>query len=126
MPESAKIFLVDDNKSDLFNTRYFLEKAGHEIIVEATSLDKALMLIPELTEKGVNVAIVDGNLTPGDSSGRDGQMVAREIRKQTQGQGIKIVAYSSSSKKYEYGDIFIEKGPTKEGMREFAKAIAAL
>lgn len=122
MPQQARIFLVEDDILEVRQVKYFLEKAGHEIVVEAKSLEEAFNLIPQLPGQGVNVAIVDGNLTAGDSSGRDGQAVATAIREKAK--GIKIVAYSS--KKYDYGDIFVAKGLTVESMRKFMETITAL
>lgn len=122
MPQQARIFLVEDDILEVQEVKYFLEKADHKIVAEAKSLEEALNLIPQLSEKGINIAIVDGNLTSGDSSGKDGQTVATAIRKQSK--GIKIVAYSG--KKYDYGDVFMPKGLTVEAMRKFAETITAL
>ena len=47
-PENAKIFLVEDNELDIRDTRRFLKEGGHQIMVEARSLEEALNLIPSL------------------------------------------------------------------------------
>lgn len=105
-PENARVFLVEDDKIGVVNTRWFLtENGGHTIVAEASSLEEALNLIPHLEEKGVNVAVVDGNLSLNDSSGRDGATVAEEIRKRAP--NIKIVAYSGE--KQDYGDVYVPK-----------------
>lgn len=105
-PENARVFLVEDDKIGVMRTRWFLtENGGHTIVAEASSLEEALNLIPHLEEKGVNVAVVDGNLSPDDSSGRDGTTVAEEIRKEAP--NVKIVAYSGE--KYDYGDVYVPK-----------------
>ena len=80
-PEKAKIFLVEDNEFDICDTRWFLKEGGHQIVIEAKSLEEALNLIPSLKEKEINVAIVDGNLSSGERSGSDGARIAEEIRK---------------------------------------------
>ena len=51
-PENANIFLVEDNKSKADNARYFLEKGGHHIIIEAGTLEKAVGLASKLNELG--------------------------------------------------------------------------
>lgn len=80
-PENASIFYVEDDEDSFAVTNEFLEMSGHRVIVKATSFEEALEKIPTLTKKGVNVAIVDGNLSFGDESGRDGERVALEIKK---------------------------------------------
>jgi len=46
----------------------------------AGSLREALALIPTLNQKDIDVAIVDGNLTFGETAGNDGELVARTIK----------------------------------------------
>lgn len=105
-PEYAKIFLAEDDKIEVVNTRWFLkEKGGHEVVLEAKSLEEALDMVPKLLEKGVNIAVVDGNLSPEKHDGEDGAKVAEAIRKQAP--GVKIIAYSGGN--YDYGDVYVSK-----------------
>jgi hypothetical protein len=39
-----------------------------------------LAKIPELGKKGINVAVVDGNLTEWEDDGIDGETIAKEIK----------------------------------------------
>lgn len=80
-PENSNIFYVEDDEDSFAVTNEFLEMDGHKVTERATSLSEALLKIPTLTKKGINVAIVDGNLSFGDESGRDGESVALEIKK---------------------------------------------
>ena len=81
-PENAKIFLVDDDEGTNRSLSFVLRIYGHTIVETATTLDEALEKIPSLDEKGVNVAIVDGNLSMEGQSGDDGEIVARQIKAQ--------------------------------------------
>lgn len=52
-PEKAKIFLVEDSRVEIVDTRWFLEKkGGHTVIAEAATLEEALKLIPDLEKLG--------------------------------------------------------------------------
>lgn len=79
-PDRARVFFVEDNNDSRETSTEFLEMSGHIVVETASSLNEALKKIPNLNAKGVNVAIVDGNLSFGDESGRDGELVAREIK----------------------------------------------
>lgn len=84
-PENAKVFHVEDNASTRETIKEFLELHGHTVIDSAGSLQDALDKIPYLNEHGIQVAIVDGNLSPDDSSGRDGELVAGKIKERYPG-----------------------------------------
>ena len=81
-PEKAKVFFVEDDADSRDVSAEFLQMAGHTVVETASSLPEALTKIPKLGKKGVNVAIVDGNLSEGDSSVRDGETVAGQIKAQ--------------------------------------------
>ena len=93
-PEKASIFYVEDDEDSFAVTNEFLEMSGHHVTVKATSLKDALAKIPMLTENGVNVAIVDGNLSFGDESGQDGERVALEIKKHNK--SITVIGHALS------------------------------
>lgn len=118
MPKSAKVFLVDDNEGYRDTVKIVLRGVtGHEVVAEAGSLVDALNEIPNLLKKGVNVAILDGNLTPGDISGDDGRTIASEIHKQAP--EIKVIV--NSTEPYDFGDRFVKKD-----IRELAEAVTAI
>lgn len=121
-PENTKIFLVEDDLIDQEQIRWILEKNGHSIVVEAETLDEALLQIPELREKGVNVAIVDGNLTEGVGSGEDGRRVTERI-KELHGEEIQVVSHSATEKSYGYGDAFVAKDIRNRNLPKLAEII---
>lgn len=79
-PESARIFWVEDDDDYRRTRTEFLEREGHIVVEVASSFDEAVEKIPSLQEKGINVAIVDGNLDPGENSGREGETIAKKIK----------------------------------------------
>jgi len=104
-PERARVFVVEDDPTTAWRTKGYLEKGGHSVELQATTLKEALDLIPRLEQEGVNVAVVDGNLSKGGEDGADGKEVVTAIREQVP--GIKIIVYSGGN--YDYGDRFVPK-----------------
>ena len=94
-PENAKVFFVDDNELFRSTNADFLEMYGHTVVETAGSLTEALDKVPGLGKKGINVALVDGNLTKMDTSGSDGEKVASAIKRQHP----KIIVIGVSSEK---------------------------
>jgi CheY-like chemotaxis protein len=121
--EKARIFLVEDNQGCRDSLVGLLEDIGYSVVLWAENLGQALDAIQSgrLRELGVNVAIVDGNLSPGDISCSDGFAAAGKIREA--GLPIKIIALSGTdAKKASYGDKFVKKGV---GIEELIAAIDA-
>lgn len=119
MPKNAKIFLVDDHDDLREKLKYFLSRNGHQVILEANSLENALEKTKEIIEKSVEIAIIDGCLTPDGKSGEDGKRVARALREEFP--TIKIIGFSSH--RTEFGDVNIRKC---EDLMELEKAIEGL
>ncbi len=108
MPKEAKIYLTEDDTNLREATRRELEFEGHRVVHEAHDLETALDGVKTASDLGVNVAVLDGNLTRGDVSCSDGMMIASALRARIP--QIKIVAFTSSEKDPGYGDIFVQKG----------------
>lgn len=123
--QNARIFLVDDSSSDREYVRKAMEAAGHQVVIEATTLSEALGLItsPEqLIQVRADLAILDGNLGTSSRYPFDGQEVAQAIR--GSGLSIKIVAYTSFwNREADYGDAYVNKAGSKE---ELVSAVASL
>jgi CheY-like chemotaxis protein len=119
MPKNAKIFLVDDNNNLREKLKYFLSQNGHQIVLEANSLENALKKAKEVMEKSVDIAIVDGCLALDGNSGEDGKQVAKALREESP--TIKIIGFSSH--KTDFGDVNLRKCSSLE---ELEKAIRNL
>lgn len=119
MPKNAKIFLVDDHDDLRKKLKYFLSRNGHQVVLEANSLENAIEKTKEIIKKSVDIAIVDGCLTPDGKSGEDGKRVARALREGFP--AIKIIGFSSH--RTEFGDVNIRKC---ENLTELEKEIENL
>lgn len=105
-PENANVFLAEDDNSWKGIARRALERDSHQVLVEVTTLEDAFEAIARAKEIGVNVAVVDGNLSEDDTSGYDGTAIAAALRKEIP--EIKIVSFSGQSQSY--GDVHVGKG----------------
>ena len=67
---------------------------GHRVVLTARTLKEALDIIPRFKERGVQVVLVDGNLSSGDLSGLNGKMIVEAIRSQVP--EVKTIGTSAS------------------------------
>lgn len=95
MPEKARVFVAEDNPNYLNAFKGQLETAGHSVLLTATTLRDALGAVQQFEQLRIQVAIIDGNLDPNDTSGYDGQRIVDAIGRLAP--NIKIVGMSSSS-----------------------------
>ncbi|HEY5601342.1 MAG TPA: response regulator [Patescibacteria group bacterium] len=105
-PENANVFLAEDDNSWRRIAHQALERDSHQVLVEVSTFEDALEAITKAKEIGINVAIVDGNLTNEDASGTDGRLIANSLRKEIP--EIKIVSFSGQPQNY--GDVHVSKG----------------
>lgn len=120
MPPKAEVFYVEDNKDWLDTAEEFLEKDGHRVAERAYTLNEALSKAERLKVLGINVAVVDGNLTDLDTSGHDGDAVVEAIRKHAP--GVKIVGMSMLSCGIKGVDVNVGKA----NLNELGKTITNL
>ena len=77
-PENAFIGHFEDDEENAADTNEYLEDQGNKVVSKAASLDKAMKQIPTFKKKGVQVAIVDGNLGEGPEN-EDGETLVKAI-----------------------------------------------
>lgn len=94
-PENANIFVAEDDPQWQAIIKKNVGKGGHTVTHTAQTKTDALAQIPNLESSGVQVAIVDGNLTRGNSSGDDGREIVAAIR--SQAPSVKIIGFSASN-----------------------------
>lgn len=114
-PENARVFLIEDSDRIRETIKLRLGLEGHHVVLEAGSVEQAKDEISKAKEIGVQVAVVDGNLSPNDISGKDGTLVAKTIR--TELPGVKIVSLSGLPQTY--GDVHLHK----DDMRRLGRVI---
>lgn len=79
-PERANVFIAEDQKDFVFMLEEFAKLSGHTVVAKADNLSDALDCVDKFGELNVDVAYIDGNLSRGDSSGNDGQIILRDIQ----------------------------------------------
>lgn len=77
---NAKAFIAEDDPEWQEIYKGILEKNGHEVLLTAANRAEALAAVNKLTELGIDLALIDGNLNKWDSDGADGQAVLAAIR----------------------------------------------
>lgn len=107
MVEHAKIFYAEDSSMVRRSLKRLLEDVGHEVVIEAETLEDALASIKMAKDLGVRVAIVDGNLSPNDLSCTDGRVLSAALKEAIP--NIFIIANSGTGVDPGYGDIVADK-----------------
>lgn len=112
-PENASVFVAEDDPDWQEFISDDLEKGGHSLKRLAQTKEDALASITSFVQDGIQVAIVDGNLSGDDHSGTDGREIVEAIR--STNPDIKIIGLSTntvgradvslSKLRYDTGDI---------------------
>lgn len=110
MPEKANIFWAEDFEPVVDALRPIIEDAGHIILYQPRSYDEASDAIQALIVGSIQVAIVDGNLSPRDSHGADGREIAYFLK--LKDPKIFVIGNSSSKKGVDQTDLNILKNLT--------------
>jgi CheY-like chemotaxis protein len=118
-PEHANVAVIEDDPDNQRRIAERLTKSGHQVVATAVDLQEAIDLSNHLEVLGVHVAIVDGNLKPGDYSGSDGTRVVQEIREKSP--SVKILAFTSSD--VTGADVLLDK--TLSGYDRLAPIVTA-
>jgi CheY-like chemotaxis protein len=94
--EGAKVVIFEDDEDWQEIIGEIIEGAGHEVIARATTMDGARAVIDGFADDAVDVAVVDGNLTRHNTSGRDGAEVAERLRAKI-GEKLVIIGCSGTN-----------------------------
>ena len=79
-PERARIFIAEDDEGWLRNARIWLEgDGGHTVVLVARNPEEATECVKRLSELSVDVAIIDGNLSPLSQDGSDGKRIIKKM-----------------------------------------------
>ena len=79
MPEKARVFLAEDDPGWQERIKRWLGRSNHQVILTAQTLTQALQEINQFEQMGIQVAILDGNLST-FANNSDGQRLAAAIR----------------------------------------------
>ncbi len=91
----AKVAIFENNPDQQDQIILFLEEAGHEVVATAETVFAALALVPQLTGLGVQVATLDGNLSPNATGGAEGLEILAAIKQQAP--LVKVIGLSNGS-----------------------------
>jgi CheY-like chemotaxis protein len=83
-PENARVFVAEDDADFQLIIRTSLEEEGHKVVIAATTRKEALEDVKYLKDLGIQIGIIDGNLS-GSKSGKDGRDLIRAIRETKSG-----------------------------------------
>lgn len=78
----VRIAIFEDHEPSAKILKRLMESCGYQVAIVISTLDASLEAIPKLQQQGVTLALIDGNLSEDDLSGQDGEIIAKEIRKQ--------------------------------------------
>ena len=93
--DKARVAIFEDHEMVADSLTRGLEWMGHSAVATAKTLGEAEQLIANLAEDGLDLAIVDGNLTRGDISGRDGANITRLLKGKFS--GIVVIGMSGNN-----------------------------
>lgn len=111
MPQEAKIFIVDDSEGVRDSLKMFLEEAGHEVVMEASTLKEAMDKVELIKEKGVDVALLDGSLSKSGPPSQDGPFIAGALKGKAP--ECKIVSISGDED-FDWGSVELDANPGKD------------
>lgn len=109
-PEKANVFIAEDNSSYQKLVKEYLEEAGHTLSLSATTIEEALACVDRFEELGIDVAVLDGNLSENEYNGYEGQMIRTAIRDKAP--NVKIVGMSGN--KFPGADVDLGKRKVDE------------
>ncbi len=120
---NRQVFLVEDEPMLRDGFKGWIEHAGHQVLLEASSLREALAKLDLIEFQQIEVAVLDGNLTKEATSGRDGEMIARAIRARFP--NVKIMCLSAG--RYAWGDTMFSKGDVfgRDGANPLGDAVSS-
>jgi hypothetical protein len=95
METHKNLAIFEDDDVTIKLVTFEVEKYGWQVAAIARSMLEAKNIIPLLEQLRVVYALVDGNLTSGDYSGREGQAIARKIKELAP--TVTTVGFSSDS-----------------------------
>ena len=118
--QEARVGIFEDNPmwQDILGD--LVKRGGHQVVTRAISMEEALQVIKGLEEGALDVAIVDGNLSDHDISGRDGAEIARLLHEKL---GNVSVIGCSGSNTITGVDYSVSKAGNPREIAEIIKAL---
>ncbi len=126
MPPEARVAIIEDKRDFRMIERGLLAEGGHTIVMEIATVWEAQSLIPDLWLSGVQVVILDGNLTPGQTDGSEGRQLAKQIKEAYPDGTIKVVGVTMDRDGVEGADAQVSKERMMRGTADLSQVVTEL
>ena len=80
-PQNARVFIVEDSLSWQEAYRALIDSSSHTLVQLATNMADAEEALPKLAEMGIQVAIIDGNISKTGHNGLEGKYLIGKIKR---------------------------------------------
>jgi CheY-like chemotaxis protein len=105
--DALKLVIIEDDENWPEIILEILEDLNvHPVAIVNNIVEATEKIIPQLESLGVQVVILDGNLSPGRNDGQEGRTMAAQIREQAP--SVRIVGLSAGDQ--DYLDTHLNKG----------------
>jgi DNA-binding NarL/FixJ family response regulator len=126
MPPEARVAIIEDKRDFRMIERGLLAEGGHTVVMEIATVWEAQRSIPDLWLSGVQVVILDGNLTPGQTDGSEGRQLAKQIKEVYPDGTIKVVGVTMDRDGVEGADAQVSKERMMRGTADLSQAVTEL
>jgi response regulator of citrate/malate metabolism len=126
MPPEARVAIIEDDEMFRLTHQITMEEAGHHVVAQAASMEDAQELIPTLGELGVQVVLLDGNLTPGQKDGSEGRLLAGAIKNAYPNNGMKIVGVTFDQDGVGGADVSVPKERVLRGIVDLGALVTSI
>lgn len=90
--EKARVAIFEDSELLQDNLALLLKCENHQVVAQATTMQAAETVIHELSEDALDIAIVDGNLSPRALGCEEGAHITRLLHEKFS--AITVISYS--------------------------------
>jgi DNA-binding NarL/FixJ family response regulator len=126
MPPEAKVAIIEDRRDFRMIERGLLAEGGHTVVMEMATVWEAQGSIPDLWLSGVQVVILDGNLTPGQTDGSEGRQLAKQIKEAYPDGTIKVIGVTMDPDGVWGADAQVSKERMMRGTADLSQVVTEL
>src|ERR1035437_4382114 len=126
MPPEAKVAIIEDRRDFRMIERGLLAEGGHTVVMVMATVWEAQGSIPDLWLSGVQVVILDGNLTPGQTDGSEGRQLAKQIKEAYPDGTIKVIGVTMDPDGVWGADAQVSKERMMRGTADLSQVVTEL
>jgi CheY-like chemotaxis protein len=124
MPPEANVAIIDGNAAWRFGHSESLSAQGHIVKAVASDISEAQKLIPQLGELGVQVVLIDNNLSYRQGDKSEGQILTEAIK--TAFPDITVVGVTSDHAEIAGTDANLDKKELAQGTVDLGEFVTNL